>query len=56
MPINTAKAILFSHQINYREVNGWLQVEDVFTFQGKQFRVWVPCPATRNELMRWIGH
>ena len=56
MPTKLVKAILQEHGVPFRDIEGWLVVEEVFTINGKRFSIWVACPSERADLFRWLGY
>jgi hypothetical protein len=51
MDLQTAAAILSEHGIRYREVDGWLEMEALYS---DGFALWVVCPRTVRGLMAWL--
>lgn len=56
MTTTQATRILDQHSINWRMFRGQLQIEDRATFDGVLYSMFVPCPATRHDLMAWLGY
>ena len=56
MTRDTAERIADQHGIRTRRRGEWVELLEVWTVGGQGAQRWVSCPATRAELLAWLGY